>query len=375
MRILKWVGIVLGVVVVLLFSTVMYFKSAAKARYEKTYTIEVKPIPMPFPLTPREVEKLRAQLEKEQKGKTPAAEPAATPAPSEPSAEAPAEAAPTADGAAPAAEAAPAAAPQADVLEGVDLKAIAKERAIERGKGYVESRAGCTECHGEDFGGKVIIDSPVMGTWIAPNITRGGVTAEYTSVDWVRLLRHGVKPNNKPASMPCTDFTWFSDQEISDIALYVNSVPKVDRVMPDSTFGPIFSMLITQGEIPISAEVIDHTAERPKYPPRADVVSVELGKHLATTCTGCHGPGLSGGPIRGGDPSWGPARNLTFHETGLATWTPEQFTKALREGVRPDGSPILPPMPTAYTARLNDDEIQSLYDYLKTLPPTAFGNH
>lgn len=370
MQILKWIGIVLGVVVVLLVGTVMYFKSAAKARYDKTYTIDVKPIPMPFPLTPREIEKLRAQKEKERKANAPAE--AAPAAPNE----APTEAAPPAEGTEAAAPAA-APAPATDVLADVDLKALAKERAIERGKGYVQSRAACTECHAEDFGGKVIIDSPVMGTWIAPNITRAGVTAEYTSVDWVRLLRHGVKPNTKPASMPCTDFTWFSDQEISDIAMYVNSMPKVDRVMPDSTFGPIFSMLITQGEIPISAEVIDHTAERPKYPPRADAVSVELGKHLANTCTGCHGQQLSGGPIQGGDPSWLPARNLTFHETGLATWTLEQFTKSLREGVRPDGSALGVPMlgVVAYTARLSDDEITSLYEYLKTVPPTALGNH
>lgn len=368
MRILKWIGIVLGALVVLVIGAVTYFKSAAAARYEKPYSVEVKPIPMPFPLTPREIEKLRAAKLKEKK----AAEPAPTTPTEAPAAEAPATPteAPTAE--APAAEA-PAA--EADVLEGVDLKALAKERAIERGQRYVQTRAACTECHGDDLGGKVIMDNPVMGTWIAPNITRTGVTAEYTAADWVRILRHGIKPNGTAASMPSTDFTWFSDQEISDIAMYIHSVPKVDRVMPPSTLGPIFSMLITQGEIPISAEVIDHTAERPKYPPRADVVSLELGKHLTTICTGCHGATLSGGPIQGGDPNWIPARNLTFDESGLATWTLEQFTKAMRDGVRPDGAAIGLPMPIAYTSRLSDEEIESIYEYLKTVPPKAYGGH
>lgn len=369
MRVLKWVGIVVATLVVFLLGAVMYFKSAAAARLDKDYTVDVKPVAMPFALTPREIEKLRAQKLKERKVAEPAPQ-------ADPAAPTEAEATPAVDPAAPAADPAPTAV-ETDVLADVDLKAIAKERAIERGKRYVESRAGCTECHGQDFGGKTIIDSPVMGTWNAPNITRGGVTAEYTSVDWVRILRHGIKRNGKAATMPSTDFTWFSDQEISDIGMYIMSMPKQDRVMPPSTLGPVMAMLIAQGEMPISAEVIDHTAERPKVPPRADTISLELGKHLTTVCTGCHGATLSGGPIHGGDPSWLPARNLTFHETGLATWTLEQFTTSLRQGTRPDGTTLGVPMAgvVAYTSKFNDEEIASIYEYLKTLPPKALGNH
>lgn len=382
MRVLKWVAVVLGVVVLGLVSAVMYFKSAATARLDQDYDIKVDEIPMPFPLTPREIDKMRAAKLKERApvvadavptegAPTEAAPTEAAPTEAAPTEAAPTEAAPT--------EGAPvekAETPEAvDPLAGIDLEPIARSRAIARGKRYVESRAGCTECHGEDFGGKVIMDNPAMGTWVGPNITRGGVTANYTSRAWVRLIRHGVKPNGKPATMPCIDFTWFSDQEISDIAMYVHSVPKVEREAPPSSLGPIMAMLITRGKIPISAEVIDHDTERPRFPPRADDVSLELGKHLATTCTGCHGPGLSGGKIDAGDPSWVPARNLTFHETGLATWTLEQFTNALREGVRPDGAAIGYPMPIPYTKNLNDSEVASLYEYLKSLPPVAYGNH
>jgi cytochrome c553 len=371
MRILKWVAVVLGVVVLGLVSAVLYFKSAANARLDKTYDIKVEEIPMPFPLTPREIEKLRSAKLKERAPIVAEAAPTeAAPTEAAPTEAAPTEAAPT--------EAAPTVAEkpaEVDPLADIDLEPIARSRAIARGKRYVESRAACTECHGEDFGGKVVMDNPAMGTWVGPNITRGGVTANYTSRDWVRLLRHGVKPNGKPATMPSMDFTWFSDQEISDIAMYINSVPKVETVAPPSSLGPIMAMLIARGKIPISAEVIDHDAERARIPPRSDDVSLELGKHLATTCTGCHGPGLSGGKIEAGDPSWLPARNLTFHETGLATWTLEQFTKAMREGVRPDGAAIGLPMPIAYTKNLNDSEIESLYDYLKSLPLTAYGNH
>jgi mono/diheme cytochrome c family protein len=221
----------------------------------------------------------------------------------------------------------------------------------------------------------VIVENPAMGKWVAPNITRGGVTKHYKSQDWVRIIRHGVKPDGTAATMPSRDFANLSDQEISDIAAYIQSLPAVEKEMPPSELGPIYSLLVVNGEIPISAEVIDHRAKRPKYPPPTGRASLALGKHLGTTCVGCHGDGLSGGPIQGGDPNWLPAKNLTFHETGLAAWSQADFVKAMKEGVRPDGSKIALPMPIAYTKQLKDAEIESLYAYLKTVPPKPFGQH
>jgi mono/diheme cytochrome c family protein len=133
-------------------------------------------------------------------------------------------------------------------------------------------------------------------------------------------------------------------------------------------------MLIATGKIPLSAEKIDHAAPREKYPPPIRATT-ELGKHLATTCTGCHGPGLSGGEIVGGDPKWAPAQNITFHETGLGKWSRDDFRKALSEGVRPDGTRLKPPMPVAYTKNFREAEMDALYLYLKTVPPKAFGGH
>jgi mono/diheme cytochrome c family protein len=385
-RALKWIGIVLGALVVVFVGAIFYLKSAAAAKYEKKYDIKVQSIPIPFPLTPDEVAALRKSRAKKLAATTPAnaPEPAASAAPA---GDAPASPeAPTATAAAPteaapagaptdAAPAAPAAAtPEVDALAGVDLNAIALERAIARGKRYMESRAGCTECHGADLGGKVILDNPVMGTWIAPNITRGGLTKNYKPEDWVKILRHGLRPDNTAGTMPSLDFAYFSDQELSDLAAYIRSVPPVERVMPPTVLGPVFSLLIVKGDIPVSAEVIDHTAKRAKYPPSI-AATPELGEHLAHTCRGCHGPSLAGGPIQGGDPKWPPARNLTFDETGLAKWTRMDFLQAMREGKRPDGSAIDPVMPIQYTKNLKDEEIDALYIYLQTIPKKPFGTH
>jgi cytochrome c553 len=245
--------------------------------------------------------------------------------------------------------------------------------AIERGRHYVNSRAACTECHSPDLSGKVLIDNAIMGRWVAPNIT-GDDVKQFTGRDWLRLIRHGIKPDGTPSMMPSTDFTWFSDQEISDIAAYVRSQPKVERAQPGIVVGPVFAVMLAKGVIPISAEVIDHQTPRLQYPPALEP-SVELGQHLATTCTGCHSRNFSGGPITGGDPDWPPAKNITFHASGIAGWTLTDFKKALREGVRKDGSQIQAPMPIAFTKNMADAELEALYVFLKQQPPAPYAVH
>jgi cytochrome c553 len=339
MRVLKWLGIIVGAVVVLALGTFLYFKSAANARLEKTYEVKVEPIPIPYPLTEAEVQALKEQR----------------------AAELAAQAPPSADGGVPDTAAAP-----PDPLAGVDLVALAKERALERADHYMRSRAACMECHAEDFGGKVVIENPAMGAWIAPNITAGGTTKDYTDADWVRLIRHCVKPDGRPATMPCQDFTWFSDQEIADIVTFIKSKPVTDRVMPPIKLGPVLSMLVATGQIKFGPEELDHTTPRVKLPPQI-APTEELGKHLAATCSGCHGADFTGGPIVGGDPKWPPAKNLTFHDTGLAKWSLDDFKKTMRTGVRPDGSKLDPVMNIAYTGALKDAEIEGIYKYLQTI--------
>ncbi len=95
----------------------------------------------------------------------------------------------------------------------------------------------------------------------------------------------------------------------------------------------------------------------------------------------CHTPGtLYGAPdttrlLSGSELGWqGPwgttyARNLTPDpETGLGKWTQADIVKALRIGQRPDGSPILPPMPWPSYARLSDEDLHALAAYLKSIP-------
>ena len=259
-----------------------------------------------------------------------------------------------------------------DVMAGVDLAAIAKERAIERGKHLVEARYACVECHGKDFAGGTMIDAAPNGTIKGMNLTlgEGGVVSKYTAADWDRIVRHGVLPDGRPAAMPSSDYFGMTDHELSDVIMYVKTFPAVNATVPKPILGPVGTVLVATGKLPVSAyELPDHQAAQPVEPPKEEVTE-EFGKHLLLVCTGCHRTDFSGGPIHAGDPAWPPAGNLTPHPQGLAGWTYEDFLGALRQGKRKDGTPLREPMSlmTGYADKMNETELKAMWAYLQKVP-------
>ena len=71
--------------------------------------------------------------------------------------------------------------------------------------------------------------------------------------------------------------------------------------------------------------------------------------------------------------AWGVSftANLTpDKETGLGDWTEEQFIATMKTGRHQGkGRPLLPPMPYFSVAGLNDEDIKSVFAYLRSLPP------
>ena len=255
--------------------------------------------------------------------------------------------------------------------EGAEL---ALQQALERGRHLVESRYACVECHGGDFSGGVMVDDPLFGRLLGPNLTggAGSKTTGYGPSDWDRIVRHGVLPSGRSGAMPAEDFQGMSDQELSDIIVFIRSRPPVDNDVPPVTLGPLGKILMATGQLLLAADKVEAAGLHPTMPPTA-AVSVEFGSHLAGICVGCHGEDLAGGPIVGGDPSWVPARNLTPHTTGLGDWSYEQFVAAMKEGQRPDGTVLLEPMTLVapYAQRMTDVEMEALWRYLQSLPAVS----
>ena len=56
-----------------------------------------------------------------------------------------------------------------------------------------------------------------------------------------------------------------------------------------------------------------------------------------------------------------PARNITpDRETGLGDWTDDEIARAIREGVRKDGTALFPVMPYLDFARMDDEDVTSI---------------
>lgn len=115
----------------------------------------------------------------------------------------------------------------------------------------------------------------------------------------------------------------------------------------------------------------------------ADEATLERGKFLYTyshTCWECHGDPLDASkPPIGGvkfdlnmvSPQLGVwySRNITPDiETGIGGWTDGEIVRAIREGIRKDGTPLFPIMPMMPLHGLSDDDALALVAYLRTLP-------
>lgn len=249
---------------------------------------------------------------------------------------------------------------------------------LARGRHLARAIGKCVECHGDDLGGQVIIDGLPFARVVAPNLTtgRGGIGEARTDDQIVQAVRHGVGVGGRPlVLMPARNYWHMSDADVGALVGYIRSVPAVDRELAPTKFGLVGRTLLVSGSLDPMFEALemDHSAARTETP--AADTTVAYGRYLAEVggCTGCHGPGLSGGAIPGMPPEARPAANIT--PEGIGQWTEQDFFAAMRDGRRPDGSSVdSTAMPVRLTREMNDTETRALWMYLRTVPPRAFGS-
>lgn len=229
---------------------------------------------------------------------------------------------------------------------------------------------GCGECHGADGAGRVMVDAPPF--LLAPsNIT--GVMRSLSANELHKLIRRGIRPDGHPVFfMPSHEYARMPDEELGLITAYVRSLDQSSATPPASELRALGRVLLLVGAVEdtlIAAEMIDQSA--PFDPASVD----ELGEYLATGCRGCHGATLAGGAIPGAPESEvGIPANLTPHEEGLAGWSQEEFTRAMREGTTPERTLNPDFMPTRIYEHLTDDEVGALWAYLQTVEARPFGD-
>lgn len=244
--------------------------------------------------------------------------------------------------------------------------------ALARGKYLFESR-GCVDCHGAGGGGRTFVKNDAGLHIAGPDITRAGATAGYRPLDWVRTIRHGVKPDGRPLMiMPSEDYNRFTDADLAALVAYVRSLPPQSGAAAVIELPAPVRIAYGLGAIQDAAAKIDHSL--PPQQPVPAGVTAQHGAYVANMCIGCHGEHLSGGKIPGGPPDWPAAANLTPGEgSALARYPDAQtFIAMLRSGKRPDGSAIQV-MPFGSLAKMSDVDAQALYAFLKTVAARPAG--
>lgn len=248
----------------------------------------------------------------------------------------------------------------------------ADEASLAEGRRLLTIR-GCNDCHAADFGGKTFIDDPMLGTIAAANLTtgQGSATQGFSTEDWVRAIRHGIGPDGRSLKiMPSYEFVGLSDEQLGQMIAYLVSAPPADRVPAPAVLKPLGRILTLANQLPLlSAELTDHSLVAPQSV--APEASAAYGTYMISSCRGCHGENLAGGPVPGSGPDDVPAANLT-PSGALSGWTLDSFKHTLRTGITPDGRQLDPAdMPWTMTREMTDTEIEAIWLYLNDLPPAT----
>ncbi len=227
-----------------------------------------------------------------------------------------------------------------------------------RGKYLVKDVLVCGECHGADLGGGVVLENAALGRITAPNLTtgRGGIGAKSLH-EWDLAIRHGIANGRALLLMPSEGYAHLSAQDLRDVVAYFGVLPKVDRTVLRTELRPIGAALVLRHQLHADAFVIDHDTVD-----KGDLgVALGRGAYLLEVagCRSCHGPELRGREVAPGKP---PAADISREK--LATWSFEEFVRAVRNGQGRDGHTLDPLMPSKAYAAMPDDELLALFQTL-----------
>jgi mono/diheme cytochrome c family protein len=279
-----------------------------------------------------------------------------------------------------------------------EMTAPTDAETLARGEYIYKYTLRCWMCHGSNHSfedlpsGGFEIDAreigPGFGFIYDSNITpdlETGIGA-WSDGELVRALREGLDREGQVLFPAMEAELWrgLSDEDALAIVAYLRSLPPVRNEVPVNRFSFVAKALIALGILKpqpaITAPVV--------APPRG--ATAEYGEYLATRasmCAGCHTPRspntgeydltqpLAGGIFALGLPGEGysaTGSNLTPDvATGIGDWTEEQFMTAMRTGLRPDGTVMLPFMPWPSYARWSGDDLRAVWLYLRSLEPIA----
>jgi hypothetical protein len=164
----------------------------------------------------------------------------------------------------------------------------------------------------------------------------------------------GDKGKNNENNQEAVADTGMSDQQLADRGAYLVTIGGCHDCHSPKKMG-------TQGpEVDENIMLSGYQANRPIL--KANKAALNEGWALMTLdLTHSVGP-------------WGASfsANLTSDPTGIGNWTEDQFKKALTEGKykgMEGGRMLLPPMPWQNFVKMEDEDIKSIFAFLKSTKP------
>jgi len=278
--------------------------------------------------------------------------------------------------------------PRARQLDGSRKFHSTPER-LARGKYLVENVSGCMFCHTprdwtalgsgvmkQNLGsGQQMPFVGLPGSVVAPNITPDPETGAGTWTDdqLARAIREGVGHDGRALFplMPYEKLRSMSDEDLASVIVYLRALPPVRNPLPRSEIIFPVKYLIRNVPRPLTGPV-----------PAPDLSTPEKSGAYMTTMAGCadchtpqdaHGAPLPGMEWAGGSILEGPfgraaSANLTSDPSGIPYYDTKMFVDTIRTGsVR--ARKLNPVMPTEVYGGMTDEDLASIFAYLKTVKP------
>lgn len=268
----------------------------------------------------------------------------------------------------------------------LDLKVEITPERVAQGQKIASME--CIACHAGPDGrltGRHLKELPAeFGDIYSRNITNDpekGI-GTWTDGEIYYLLRTGVKRDGQYLPPYMAKFPLASDEDLYSVIAWLRSdhqaVQGTKEEAPESS--PSF---LTKFLSRVAFKPLPYKGEPIAQPDTSDAVA--HGRYLSTAVYGCYAchsadfktmnetePEKSGGYFGGGNQMKNMegqlvvTSNLTFDETGIASYSEEDFIQAVKYGKKRNGELVRYPM--FPHIQLTDAEVKAIFAYLKTVP-------
>ncbi len=268
-----------------------------------------------------------------------------------------------------------------------DRRFEATPQRLVRGQYLVDGVMGCFGCHTDQDWSKPGAP-PVVGkegsghAWsdqdmpwlIAPNITPDKETGagNWSDDTLARAIREGIGHDGRALFpiMPYPDYRQMSDEDLASVIAYLRTVPAVRNQLPATKMPFPLNFLMQNMPQPVDAVV----------PAPDQSTPVARGSYLVKmgACADCHTPQEKGEPMPGMAFAGGflmhepkgdvVSANITPAASGIGYYNDTSFVQAMRIG-KVGARPLHASMPWYFYGKMTDDDLKSVFAFLRTLKP------